>query len=365
MLSCILFGFSQNLAVAIVARSLNGLINGNLPVAKTYLGEVTDKTNQAQSYTIFAMSWGIGIVLGPVIGGLLAMPTTKYHWPSWFMKSTLEKYPFLLCNLATAFFYFVTFVLCFFFMTETVQKKPQTSSIFRSVYTSFISIVTNKTPMLASAFFAIHCFMVIIFVEVFPLWAITPHSQAGLSFGTNEIGLILSVGGAFGVAVQILTFKPLTTKITYKQLLMYYVLGMAVLMVLIVEVQRLYHHRVIFWIALAFCICLNQQLMLGTFSAFNIVMNNSVPFTLMGSMNGVAMSLAALGRTVGPTAGANLYAWSVGESHIYIISFRLVFYLIALLYVINVFCATKFLPETVNVPYAVSHPQTTNLDVKK
>lgn len=41
-LSSIFFGFSWNYASAISARALNGLLNGNIGVAKSYLGAVAE-----------------------------------------------------------------------------------------------------------------------------------------------------------------------------------------------------------------------------------------------------------------------------------------------------------------------------------
>jgi MFS family permease len=46
------FGVSSNLAWALITRGLNGLINGNTGVVKSYVREITDDTNQARAYSI-------------------------------------------------------------------------------------------------------------------------------------------------------------------------------------------------------------------------------------------------------------------------------------------------------------------------
>lgn len=46
------FGLSTNLAIALITRGLNGLINGNTGVVKSYVREITDDTNQARAYSI-------------------------------------------------------------------------------------------------------------------------------------------------------------------------------------------------------------------------------------------------------------------------------------------------------------------------
>eukprot|EP01126_Amoeba_proteus_P036816 TRINITY_DN3763_c0_g1_i2.p1 TRINITY_DN3763_c0_g1~~TRINITY_DN3763_c0_g1_i2.p1 ORF type:complete len:291 (-),score=33.15 TRINITY_DN3763_c0_g1_i2:242-1114(-) len=50
-----LFGWSTNLWYAILARSMNGFLNGNIGVAKTYLGEISDDTNSATWF--FSLFW--------------------------------------------------------------------------------------------------------------------------------------------------------------------------------------------------------------------------------------------------------------------------------------------------------------------
>lgn len=52
-------------------------MNGNVGVAKTYMAEITDETNQSRGFGILSTLWGIGNVLGPVIGGFLAKPASK------------------------------------------------------------------------------------------------------------------------------------------------------------------------------------------------------------------------------------------------------------------------------------------------
>jgi MFS family permease len=56
----LLFGFSQNFAWAVSARFLWGLLNGNLGVAKTYISEVCDDTNQAKGFSVIGTSSGLG-----------------------------------------------------------------------------------------------------------------------------------------------------------------------------------------------------------------------------------------------------------------------------------------------------------------
>ncbi|KAK7226730.1 hypothetical protein V2G26_014733 [Clonostachys chloroleuca] len=57
-LSVLIFGFAPNLPVALIARALGGLLNGNIGVLQTTVAElVTVKEQQPRAYTIMPMVW--------------------------------------------------------------------------------------------------------------------------------------------------------------------------------------------------------------------------------------------------------------------------------------------------------------------
>ena len=72
------FGFSTSFALALVARFLWGALNGNIGVAKTYMSEICDDSNQARGMAIIAAQGGLGRLTGPAVGGFLADPAAQY-----------------------------------------------------------------------------------------------------------------------------------------------------------------------------------------------------------------------------------------------------------------------------------------------
>ncbi len=98
-LSMVLFGFARSLPTAILARALGGLLNGNVGVLQTTVAElVTKKEHQPRAYSIMPFVWCLGSIIGPAMGGALAMPCEVYPWL--FPKGSLfDRYPFLLPNL--------------------------------------------------------------------------------------------------------------------------------------------------------------------------------------------------------------------------------------------------------------------------
>ncbi|RYP17860.1 hypothetical protein DL765_004258 [Monosporascus sp. GIB2] len=78
-LSVLIFGFAPNLTVALIARAVGGLLNGNMGVLQTTVAElVTVKEHQPRAYTIMPAVWCLGavIVLIGVVNGILFLEET-------------------------------------------------------------------------------------------------------------------------------------------------------------------------------------------------------------------------------------------------------------------------------------------------
>ena len=56
-------------------------------MAKSYIGEVTDETNQPKGFSIIGLTWGVGSFVGAFFGGVLARPAVQY--PDLFSKVSL------------------------------------------------------------------------------------------------------------------------------------------------------------------------------------------------------------------------------------------------------------------------------------
>ncbi|GAA5963113.1 hypothetical protein JCM3765_001774 [Sporobolomyces pararoseus] len=93
-LTVIMFGASKNLGSAITTRLALGLFNGAVGVARSAVTDVTDDTNRPLAYTLVGLLWGLGGIVGSVLGGVLESPTQKY---AFFADSELfAEYPYLL-----------------------------------------------------------------------------------------------------------------------------------------------------------------------------------------------------------------------------------------------------------------------------
>lgn len=67
-------GFADALWMLFAARALGGVFGANIPVAQAYVADVTEPEKRAQGMGMIGAAFGLGFVLGPAIGGLLAGP---------------------------------------------------------------------------------------------------------------------------------------------------------------------------------------------------------------------------------------------------------------------------------------------------
>ncbi|RAL05182.1 MFS transporter [Aspergillus ibericus CBS 121593] len=122
-ISMIVFGFAPNLATAMVARALGGLLNGNIGVLQTTVAEiVTVKEHQPRAYSIMPFVWCLGSIIGPAMGGALAQPCDNYPWL--FQRDTIfDRFPFLLPNLVCVVVLVSGIVVGLLFLEETHPEK--------------------------------------------------------------------------------------------------------------------------------------------------------------------------------------------------------------------------------------------------
>ncbi|KAI9054926.1 hypothetical protein LZ554_002069 [Drepanopeziza brunnea f. sp. 'monogermtubi'] len=122
-LSMLIFGFAPSLPVALLARALGGLLNGNIGVLQTTVAEmVTVKEHQPRAYTIMPFVWCLGSILGPTLGGALARPVKNY--PSIFSPGTIwARFPYLLPNLVCTVIVTGGVIIGILFLEETHAEK--------------------------------------------------------------------------------------------------------------------------------------------------------------------------------------------------------------------------------------------------
>ncbi|EJD41419.1 hypothetical protein AURDEDRAFT_90322 [Auricularia subglabra TFB-10046 SS5] len=100
--ACTAFGTQTTFQSAVAVRLVQGVFAGAIGVARSSVAGITDTSNEGRAYAIMGFAWGLGGVIGAVIGGTFESPAQK--WPSLFGKiPVFVTHPYLLpCALAAS-----------------------------------------------------------------------------------------------------------------------------------------------------------------------------------------------------------------------------------------------------------------------
>lgn len=145
MLSMIAVGFASNIWIALLGRAVGGLLNGNIGVIQTMVGELVSKPeHEPRAYSVMPFVWSIGTIIGPCIGGTFADPHAS--WPSLFPEGGIfHKLPYLLPNLLCAALLACSIVLGFILLEETHPDKQPRVSLPADTY------VSEETPLMGTS----------------------------------------------------------------------------------------------------------------------------------------------------------------------------------------------------------------------
>ncbi|KAG8919917.1 hypothetical protein FRC01_001039, partial [Tulasnella sp. 417] len=148
------FGLSKSFYQMLISRAMAGALSGNAAVVSSIIGEITDKTNQAQAFPLAGAFWYIGQILGPLIGGMLSHPAERY--PGIFGNyDFLKDRPYFLPSFISSLFTCFSIIIAYFFLEETLPSKvletklkaAAKAELVRSRSTcSYGTLTPSKTP---------------------------------------------------------------------------------------------------------------------------------------------------------------------------------------------------------------------------
>ena len=164
--------------------------------------------------------------------------------------------------------------------------------------------------------------------EVFSLWAVSSRESGGLSVNPQFIGSVIAVQGVASMVFQIFFGPRIVARwglINSVQRGMV-IAALSILPIPLMSDLLLSPGETVFdssskIIPIAFAIAaLAAMRMIGFYLCFTssfVLLNNSVPSTHLGRVNGFAMGVASVSKFVGPALGSPLFAWSITGDHVF------------------------------------------------
>ncbi|KAF5791057.1 putative major facilitator superfamily, MFS transporter superfamily [Helianthus annuus] len=307
-----IFGFSVNYWMAIISRFLLGFLNGLLGPIKAYACEILPAEHQALGLSAISTSWGIGLIVGPALGGFLAQPAEKF--PSLVSPDSLfGRFPYLLpCLTISIFALLVTIGAIWLPETLHFHKKNELESadadeITKEKDSNLMSLLKNWPLMSSIIVYCVFSLHDMAYTEIFSLWAESPKSLGGLSYTTAEVGTVLSITG-LGLLVFQTALYPIAERI-FGPITVARISGVLSIPLLTTYpyIALLSGFMLAFTLNLASVVknVLSISIITGTF----ILQNNAVEQHQRGAANGISMTLQSICKAIGPSCGGALLSW--------------------------------------------------------
>ncbi|XP_041350173.1 protein ZINC INDUCED FACILITATOR-LIKE 1-like isoform X2 [Gigantopelta aegis] len=174
-----------------------------------------------------------------------------------------------------------------------------------------VSLCSQSEVRSSVMMYAIFSFGIIAFDDIFTVWLSTEPRLDGLGFSSGEIGTSLSAVAAPLMFLQILCYPATAKRLGLKWTFIIASFFIMIPVQLIPMLHLIYAQKVLLWTLLMALLIPEKAACNFCFTSISLMVNNSVSPENAGTVNGIAMTVTALARTMAPTVAGSLYSWSV------------------------------------------------------
>jgi len=320
-----LFGLSTNLWMAVSMRFLLGCLNGLLGPIKAYATEIFREEEQALGLSTVVAAWGVGLVIGPALGGYLAQPVLKY--PHIFPKGSFwDRFPYFLPCFIISAFAFASAIACIW-LPETLHNHKDSIESTKNVEALEVgsseadkdrmiqrdkSIFRNWPLMSSIIVYCIFSLHDVAYQEVFSLWALSPLRLGGLNFTTDNVGNVLAISGVAILIFQLTLYRSVQKACGPINLV-------RITGVLSIPLLQCFPFMTMlsgFTLDIVINIAsILKNVMIETIAtSLFLLQNKAVKQHQRGTANSIAMTGMSIFKTIGPASAGALLSWS--QKHI-------------------------------------------------
>ena len=211
-----MFGLANTLYMALIARFFAGVFNGNIAVARAYIGDVSTSKQLASRMGIIGAAFGLGFTVGPFLGGELSSPAERWDM---FVGTVFETYPYLLPCIIASLLSIFSLLLAFWYLPESLTSDPRSERSTQSWSVTMKLTASNVKRMLGTKNIGslmgvtfLYMFGFTVMHAVFILYTQMSPDQGGLGFSESDNGRIFALIGILGIVTQGGLIGPLTRR---------------------------------------------------------------------------------------------------------------------------------------------------------
>ena len=285
-LSHLIFGFATNLGMMFLSRILAGILSSaTFPTAMAFISDSTDERSRGGGMGIIGASFGVGMVLGPGLGG-------------WLGGQSLSTPFFLASGLSLA-----ATILIWLILPESLPKEkrqptggklrgPQLGVMWRSLF--------GPIGFLLLLAFLVN-YGLANFEGIFGLYA-----KYRYSFGPKQVGTVLTVVGLLSALIQGFLTGPAIQKLGEERLIKISLFASALGFVFMVIAQSS-----LVYLVVSFFVISNTMLRPSIASLVSKRAEGG-----QGMALGMSSSFESLGRVVGPLWAGALFDVNINAPYI-------------------------------------------------
>ncbi|XP_010492150.1 PREDICTED: protein ZINC INDUCED FACILITATOR-LIKE 1-like [Camelina sativa] len=351
-----LFGLSLNFWMAVITRFCLGSFNGLVGPIKAYAVETFRDEYQGLALSAVSTAWGIGLIIGPAIGGFLAQPATQY--PSLFSQDSIfGKFPYFLPCFVISFFAFLVTIFSLWIPEtlhnhkfddvqsfDAVKDDPESNKVAEKKEKS--SLLKNWPLMSSIIVYCIFSLHNMAYSEIFSLWANSPRKFGGLGYSTADVGSVLAISG-FGLLVFQLSLYSYAER-NLGPIIVTRICGILALVVLSTYPLIAKLSGVALTLAVNSASVAKNVFGSSTITGTFILQNRAVGQDQRGAANGIAMTAMSICKAIGPGAAGVIFSWSEKRQDAsFLPGTQMVFFILNVVLALGVLWTFKpFLAET-------------------
>ncbi|MFK7970297.1 MAG: MFS transporter [Bacteroidia bacterium] len=191
-----------SLTLLFVARMIPGFFGGNIAVVMSAISDISTPENKPRNFGLVGMAFGLGFILGPTIGGVLAdsevLPWFNHATPFWF----------------TAILSALNILLAYFAFPETLKEKQlgkiKAFSGFQNIAKAFsmpnVRVILSVVFLITLGFSFFTQFFGVYLIEVF-------------DYSERNIGILYGWIGLWVAITQGILVRPLSDKFSSEGIL--------------------------------------------------------------------------------------------------------------------------------------------------
>ncbi|KXI30436.1 MFS transporter [Paraglaciecola hydrolytica] len=287
-LGYILLAFADTLWMIALSRLLSGCMAGNIAAAQAYIADITDDSNRAKGMGMIGAAFGLGFVIGPAVGSIMA-------------GDDFANANFFLPALSSAALSLISFLGIVFFLKESLSKEDLASSKLKTRVTQWSAIKTilsRRILLLIIGCGVLFNLAAGLFEAIFPIWT----RDLGLISGPQGLAPMLLVSGLTLAAVQGGLVGKLSKKFGEHKLLKFSSWLYAVSMLLMIYTGS----KQIYWAVLVAMSMQAASTGLMT-TCIQSLISQKAGANEKGSVMGVFSSLGTLARTIATFSTGFIY----------------------------------------------------------